>query len=304
MFWSCFFYENDKIFIYWVDQTKLVGDSYIFGGYYKGITAYHDYNKAIKYFLTIANSNNYAYKEISDIYKELKDSANAKKYKNKFISESKKVCNDKTEDKYYRNSACYYAFLNEKKQCTKQTEHYARMQCRLSVGENVCDNLISNIKSCFEGYSFEQRVQFFIKDLDNACNANTDICLRIAWLYNREIDNSSSNKNYLFSKYLEYAEKSCEGSGKGCQKLANSLYYQSNSNKDYKKILRYYKKACEYELSGGYYENLYSSCLDTAEMYRYGVEKVIGINHDEAKRYYKKACDLGDEPACSALDEF
>jgi len=191
---------------------------------------------------------------------------------------------------------------------------------------------------CLALFCFGQDVQ----QLEKACNnKNYDSCLKIAKLYIND-DNVTRDYNKAFTyakiacdnkkfeacdilgvlyliedgvgqdydKAIEYFTKACDGEYTEACGMLGFMYKDiiGMEDENYKKAAKYHEKACD----GGYAE----SCFDLGVMHRLqlGFRKDTGpgflssLPHDmaemgKARKYYKKACDLGYEDGCYAYNE-
>ena len=111
-----------------------------------------------------------------------------------------------------------------------------------------------------------------------ACNT-ADACIAYAVIY----EGADGNQH----RALPYYEKACDlKDGSSCA-LAGSTYYEEKQ--DFFKAIQYYEKACDFKFS--------ISCNSLGILYAKG----RGVRQDKvkAKKYFGKACVLGNQKGCS-----
>lgn len=161
-----------------------------------------------------------------------------------------------------------------------------------------------------------------LAELERACNArNSNACVSLA---DRYFNAQGVAKDY--KKAQHYLTKACDlDNAEGCRKLG--VVYQLNhdrSQESYSRIKKSYGKACilskhqnpcdEYRLIAKFDTHIYEidkqicALNDFSPAFRGLVCFHIGYNYEkqqnnlnQAKIYYKKACDLAHKDACAFL---
>lgn len=123
-----------------------------------------------------------------------------------------------------------------------------------------------------------------MKALEKSCDGNkADDCVYLGFLAGARHDYKNANKLYA---------KACElGDAMGCQNLGSSYANAQGVQKDYEKAKELFLRACAMKDGRG-------GCYNLGVLY----EKQ---NRNElAKKYFKKACDLGDKDGCAETEKF
>lgn len=125
-----------------------------------------------------------------------------------------------------------------------------------------------------------QSSTYNIKDISACSKGDSVACNRIGILYE---SGSSVKKNYPKAK--QYYKKSCETKFEdGCQNLAQMF----SKEKKYHSAFKYYSEGCSF--------NNGDDCSDLALLFEKG--KGVKLNYGQAKKFHKKACDLGNKKSC------
>jgi len=139
---------------------------------------------------------------------------------------------------------------------------------------------------CLTMFCFGQDVQ----QLEKACNnKNYDSCLKIAELYLYDA------KMYLYGKHAydkvsTYGKMACDNEKFEACDILGELYV---TEERYDTAMEYFTKGCD--------GKDVQSCYDLGFIY----DNAIGMKYEDdekAKKYYKKACDLGFQEGCDAYE--
>ncbi|MDA3047864.1 hypothetical protein [Campylobacter sp. JMF_08 NE1] len=177
------------------------------------------------------------------------------------------------------------------------------------IYEKECESGIDNIESCIKRiYNPNKPYKKFIPMLKTNCEKGSLYACKT--LLNSKFYDHQVGKKRLKEKeiqeiretYLSFLEKSCEnGSAEGCLDLSR-VYKDFNfgimdftkAEQVHKKSINLFAKECD--------KGDRSSCLAFSRQIGYSsipFEK----NENLAKKYYEKACELGETLACKALDK-
>jgi TPR repeat protein len=192
------------------------------------------------------------------------------------------------EGGYYRACGDLAAvYMTKKFRDCKKTQYFAKIACDKEK-ENGC--LILGKMYNNDDYFTKNKVlskQYFSKalkySLKNCSQSISFACYNAAWLYDTDVLGIKDEE-----KAKQFYAKACRlDSLDGC--LAMAAIYELS--RDMKKAVELYRKVCE--RYGG-------MCGYLAVLYRYG-DSNLEKDPVLAKKYYRKACELGNEKACKEI---
>ncbi len=178
-------------------------------------------------------------------------------------------------------------YMKEKFRDYKKAQYFAKIACDKEK-ENGC--LVLGRMYNNNDYLTKNQVlakQYFSKalkySLKNCSQSIGSACDDAAWLYDTDVLGVKDKE-----KAKQFYAKACRlDSLDGCLSMA-AIY---ESSRDMKKAVELYRKVCE--RYGG-------MCGYLATLYQYG-DGNLKKDPVLAKKYYRKACELGDEAACKEI---
>ena len=131
-----------------------------------------------------------------------------------------------------------------------------------------------------------------------ACDLNNAIgCIVHSLIHFMEIGGVKTNKkeeHKLSKKARNISSKDCDlNDSEGCANLGSIYLIGLGTSIDLKKSFSFFEKACKLG------DN--SSCTDLGNFYFHGIENVVLINQEKAKKLYQKACSLGHGDGCANI---
>ncbi len=128
--------------------------------------------------------------------------------------------------------------------------------------------------------------------LDKACGLNNGLgCIYIGAAYAGKGDSDKSES--LFKKGLDILEKECDSGNKTSCAIAGSVSYEK---REYQKASQLFAKVCD-KLDKTTDTLTHEACIHLGDMYM----NSLGVTQDmeQAKKYYKKVCDGGEQSGCT-----